>query len=174
MDGKVIVLATGYDPEGDQAVVTREQSGPCLHREVNVVEARGVLVCRRCDEEVPAIEWILRLSRDWQWYSTRVEQAKRRAKDAEDAAERRIAESRRQASRQTRGIPMPIGKRLARIASSIGRAQGDLAGAFVSLATVHETGRLGLAPHYLDGAAEHIQRARSSIEKLVNDYGTER
>lgn len=170
--GQIIVLPTGYDPEGDGAVVSkhRPELGACQHKEVEIDKDRHRLVCRRCDEEVDPLGWIEHLAHDWQWYTTRVRMAQQRAKDAEEASERRVAAAQR-AGRLNRQMPMPIGRRLARTASSIGRAQSDLGEAFTQLARVHDTGNAGLTDSCLRGAIAHIERARANLAKLHRDHG---
>lgn len=170
-EATIIVLPTGYDPEGDDAPITRKRpmSGPCPHREVAIHTDANRLICRRCDEEIAPLAWITMLSHDWQWYQTRRAMAEKRAKDAEASAERRVREAQRTARIQT-AIPMPLGRRLSRIAGQIGRAQGELAQAFASLAEVHTNGRAPMADHYLGAAVAEIERARSSLAKLIRDH----
>jgi hypothetical protein len=174
-DGTVIVLPTGYDPEGDEAVVKRERErltagAPCRHREVSIIEADGTLLCRRCDITVEPLDWIKTLASDWQWYRTRVAQAKSRAEQAEHNAERRVKEA-QQSARSVASLPMAIGKRLRRTAASIAGAQKDLAEASVELAAVLERGDPRLTDHYLRSAEADIKRARSSLAKLLKDHG---
>lgn len=168
--GDLILLPTGYDPEGDQAVITRStDSGTCLHREVTIDETARRMTCRRCDAEVDVFVYLRQLAGNWQWYRSREAIAAQRAKDAEAAAEQRV----KTAQRSTPRIPMPVGQRLRRISRTIGRAQSELGEAFGALAEIHDTAKPGLADFYLRSAVEHIERARSSLQKLVRDYGNQ-
>ena len=165
---KIIVLPTGYDPEGDEAVVTqpRKPYDACRHEAVSIDEDAHRLVCRRCDAEVDPLQWIGQLAADWRHYEFRIEAARRRAKDAEQAAERAVADAKRQRERERKGLPMPIGRRLTSIGRQLGRAQASIGDAFGQLARVHESGHAGLADSCMRGAI-----ARSSLAKLQRDHG---
>lgn len=170
----VITLRTGYDPEGDEAVVTRFRhpydADACTHPAVGIDNDNHRLLCRRCDAEVDPLDWIKHLAKDWSNYQWRLEQAKERAKQAEEASDRRVKEAQRVA--RTPSMPMALGKRLARISRTVGRAHVELAEASGYLAEVHDAGRLsGMADHHLRGAARQIELARASLAKLERDHG---